>query len=62
MFQNAVQRTRSVTQKQLTFPVQANEQNELLGQIDERESSFCSESEAVVDNEFEQLNEPETIN
>jgi hypothetical protein len=54
-----VQRTRSQTQKQLSFPVQENQQNELLGQIEEAESSVQSETEPAED-DFEQLPDPET--
>ena len=49
-----MQRTRSVTQKQIAFPVQQNHLNELLGQIDERDNSCLSEAEPV-DEEFDQL-------
>ena len=43
-----------MTQKQITFPVMQDHQNELLGQIDEAESGQMSETEPA-DDEYGQL-------
>ena len=49
-----------MTQKQITFPVMKDHQNELLGQIDEAESGQMSETEPA-DDEYDQLARDSTL-